>query len=90
MLTRRRRVSGWPRLQQTPSRSDALATTVSKTLQTPEGDGLVMLYVPELALTRDAGVITRKDGWVSPAAAGIIDALKAICAAEAASRKGRA
>ena len=46
-----------------------------------------MLNVPELALTRDAGVITRKDGWVSPTAAGIIDALKAICAAEAAPRK---
>ncbi|MBR0839965.1 LysR family transcriptional regulator [Bradyrhizobium liaoningense] len=68
--------------------SDALATTVSKTLQTPEGDGLVMLNVPELALTRDAGIITRKDGWVSPAAAGIIDALRAVCAAEVAGCNG--
>jgi LysR family transcriptional regulator of gallate degradation len=70
--------------------SDALATTVSKTLQTPEGDGLIMLNVPELALSRDAGVITRKGGWVSPAAAEIIDELKAICAAESRSRKGKA
>jgi LysR family transcriptional regulator of gallate degradation len=67
--------------------SNALATTVSETLQTPESDSLVMLNVPELALTRDAGVIIGRDGWVSPAVAGIIDALKAICAAETASRK---
>jgi DNA-binding transcriptional LysR family regulator len=38
--------------------SDALARTVSKTLETPEGKGLVMLEVPGLALSRDAGVIT--------------------------------
>lgn len=69
--------------------SDALATTVSKTLRTPEGGGLVMLNVPELALSRDAGVITRKDSWVSPAAAGIIDALKAICATETESSKSK-
>ena len=62
--------------------SDALATTVSKTLDSAGGKGLVMLNVPALALTRDAGVITRKGGWVSPAAGSIIDELKAICAAE--------
>lgn len=67
--------------------SDALATTVSKTLQTPEGDGLVMLNVPELALSRDAGVITRKGGWVSPAAAEIIGELKIICAEEVRGRR---
>lgn len=66
--------------------SDALATTVSKTLQTAEGEGLVMLNIPELALMREAGIISRKDGWVSPAAAGIIGALKAACAAEPTAR----
>jgi LysR family transcriptional regulator of gallate degradation len=70
--------------------SDALATTVSKTLQTQEGDGLVMLNVPELALSRDAGVITRKGGWVSPAAAEIIDGLKMVCATETGNRRGNA
>jgi len=68
--------------------SDALATTVSKTLQSPEGDGLVMLNVPELALSREAGLIMRKSSWISPAAAGIVDALKCICAEGTGRRKG--
>lgn len=62
--------------------SDALATTVSKTLTTPEGEGLVMLNVAGLALSRDAGVIVRKGGWLSPAATHVIDELRAICAAD--------
>jgi LysR family transcriptional regulator of gallate degradation len=62
--------------------SDALATTVSRTLATPEGEGLVMLNVAGLALSRDAGVITRKGGWLSPAAAHVIDELKAVCVAD--------
>lgn len=67
--------------------SDALASTVSKTLDTPEGKGLVMLNVPGLALSRDAGVITRKGGWLSPAASHVIGELKAVCATEATGRR---
>jgi DNA-binding transcriptional LysR family regulator len=62
--------------------SDALTFMVSKTLQTREGEGLVMLNVPGLTLSREAGIVTRRGGWLSPAAMHIIDELKVICAAE--------
>jgi LysR family transcriptional regulator of gallate degradation len=62
--------------------SDAFTFTVSKTLQTPEGQGLVMLDVPGLTLSRDAGIIARRGGWLSPAAMHVIEALKIICADE--------
>jgi len=62
--------------------SDALTFTVSTTLQARESEGLVMLEVPALAATRQAGVVSRKDGWLSPAALAVVDELRAICSAE--------
>ena len=62
--------------------TDALTFTVSTSLRSPEGEGLVMLEVPRLALTREAGVITRRNGWLSPAASTVIEELVAICEAE--------
>ena len=62
--------------------SDTLAFMASKTLLTPEGEGLVMLNVPALTLSRDAGIMTRRDGWLSPAALQVIGELKEICAAD--------
>jgi DNA-binding transcriptional LysR family regulator len=62
--------------------SDALTFTTSKTLATREGADLAMLDVPQLRVTRQAGIVTRTGGWLPPAALLIIDALKAICAAE--------
>lgn len=62
--------------------SDALTYTVSKTLAIREGDDLVMLDVPDLTARREAGIVTRRGGWLSPAAMHVADALKTICAAE--------
>jgi LysR family transcriptional regulator of gallate degradation len=60
--------------------SDSLTFTVRTTLNVPDGSGLVMLDVPELAASRQAGVICRRGGWLSPAAAQILQELRAICA----------
>jgi DNA-binding transcriptional LysR family regulator len=62
--------------------SDALTFTVHTTLQTAEGSGLAILNVPALAASREAGVITRRNGWLSPAAEAVLAELKAICEAE--------
>ncbi len=62
--------------------SDALTYMVSKTLLTPEGEGLVMLSVPGLMLSREAGIITRRGGWLPPAALHVIEELRIVCAAE--------
>lgn len=62
--------------------SDALTFTVSTTMKTPESEGLTMLHTPDWSSTRQAGIISRKDGWLSPAALAIIEALKKICALE--------
>jgi LysR family transcriptional regulator of gallate degradation len=69
-------------LIQTVIASDTLSFTVKTTLAMPESRGLRLLNVPALASVRRAGVITRKDGWLSPAAQAIVDELKAICALE--------
>ena len=62
--------------------SDALTFTVSTTLTLPEAADLVMLDVPELEAVRSAGIITRKDGWLSPAAEAIVEELISICEQE--------
>jgi LysR family transcriptional regulator of gallate degradation len=62
--------------------SDALTFMVSKTLQTREGEGLMMLKVPGLTVSREAGIVTRRGGWLSPAALHVIEELKEICSAE--------
>ena len=59
--------------------SDALTFTVSKTLQIPEGADLVMLDVPGLTVAREAGIVTRRGGWLSPAARHLVEVLRAIC-----------
>ncbi len=64
-------------LIQTVLHSDSLSFTVSTTLDMPESRGLTMLKVAALASERKAGVITRKDGWLSPAAQAIVAELKA-------------
>jgi DNA-binding transcriptional LysR family regulator len=62
--------------------SQALTFTVSTTLLAPEAQDLVMLDVPALAAQREAGVITRKGGWLNPAAREVIAELAAISAAD--------
>ena len=62
--------------------SDAISFSVATTLKAAESEGLIMLRVPALASTRHAGIICRKDGWISPASAAVIDELKSICALE--------
>ncbi|MGV3651618.1 MAG: LysR substrate-binding domain-containing protein [Devosia sp.] len=69
-------------LLQMLSHSDALTFTVSTTLLAPEAAGLRMLDVPALAARREAGVITRRDGWLNPAAREVIAELRAICVAD--------
>jgi LysR family transcriptional regulator of gallate degradation len=61
-------------------RSDALTFTIFSTLDLPEAADLMMLDVPELASRREAGVITRRGGWLPPAALLIIDQLRLLCA----------
>lgn len=62
--------------------SDMISFTVSTTVSLPECQGLRFLRVPALAARREAGVITRKGGWLSPAAEAIVAELKKICATE--------
>jgi LysR family transcriptional regulator of gallate degradation len=62
--------------------SDALTYMVSKTLLIREGEDLVMLNVPSLTLSREAGIITRRGGWLPPAALHVIEELRIVCAAE--------
>jgi LysR family transcriptional regulator of gallate degradation len=59
--------------------SDALTFTVHTTLQTADGAGLVILNVPSLDTSREAGLITRRTGWLSPAANALASELRAIC-----------
>ena len=67
---------------QTLLNSDSLSFSVSSTLDLAEAKGLIMLDVPRLSSVREAGVISRKDGWLSPAAMALIAELRAHCAAE--------
>jgi LysR family transcriptional regulator of gallate degradation len=48
----------------------------------PEASGLKLLGVPEIASTREAGVIMRRDGFLTPAAHAIVEELRHICARE--------
>jgi DNA-binding transcriptional LysR family regulator len=62
--------------------SDALTFTVTTTLKTPEASRVVMLEIPELSAVRNAGIITRKNSWLSPAAEAIVEELVEICTRE--------
>jgi len=60
--------------------SDALTYTIHTTLLSAEGADLTMLNVPQLRASRDAGIMSRRGAWLSPAANAIINELKKICA----------
>lgn len=62
--------------------SDALTFAASRTLETAEGAGLAMLKVPRLTVRREAGVVLRRGGFLSPAAEHLIASLTAICRAD--------
>jgi LysR family transcriptional regulator of gallate degradation len=61
---------------------DALTFTTSRTVDLEEGAGLVMLNVPPLTVRREAGVVRRRGGFLSPAALRLIDDLADICRAD--------
>jgi LysR family transcriptional regulator of gallate degradation len=61
---------------------DALTFTTSRTVDLDEGAGLVMLNVPPLTVRREAGVVLRRGGFLSPAALRLIDTLADICRAD--------
>lgn len=61
--------------------SDALSFLGSTTMQWSEGQDIAMLKVPRISAVREAGLISRKDGWLSPAATAIIAELRIVCAA---------
>ncbi|MGL4240110.1 MAG: LysR substrate-binding domain-containing protein, partial [Beijerinckiaceae bacterium] len=60
---------------------DLLTLTVSTTLLAADGGDLAWLEVPEIHSTREAGILTRKGGFASPAMRAIIDELTALCEA---------
>lgn len=60
--------------------SDFLTYTVATTLDAAEGEGLTMLDLPQLDARREAGLLLRKAGWVSPAMEALIAELKRTCA----------
>lgn len=62
--------------------SDALTFTTSRTVDLEEGAGLVMLNAPTLTVRREAGVVLRRGGFLSPAALRLIDHLVDICRAD--------
>jgi LysR family transcriptional regulator of gallate degradation len=62
--------------------SDALTLTVHTTLETADGTGLALLDVQGLTASRSAGIVTRRNGWLSPAAEAIVAQLTAVCAAD--------
>lgn len=67
-------------LLQIVSQSDALSFTMETTLALPEARGITMLDVETFSVIRKAGIISRKDGWLSPAALAVIETLRAMCA----------
>ncbi len=69
-------------LIQTVLNSDVITLTVASTLAMPEAKNLRLLTVAGLSSRREAGVVLRKDGFLSPAAEAIVEELKRICALE--------
>jgi len=62
--------------------SDALSFTASRTVDIEEGAGLVMLNVPQLRIRREAGIVLRRGGFLSPTAQHLIERLAVICRAD--------
>ena len=60
--------------------SDSLTFTTARTVATEEGAGLVMLSVPRLTTRREAGIVRRRGGCLSPAAQQVMERLVAVCA----------
>ncbi len=60
--------------------SDFLTYTVATTLDGAEGNGLTMLEVPQLNAKREAGILLRKGGWISPAMEAVIEEMRLTCA----------
>ena len=60
--------------------TDTLIYTTRSQLLTPEGSSLVEIKVPELVTNRQAGLIFRRPGLLTPAARVIADALTEECA----------
>jgi DNA-binding transcriptional LysR family regulator len=58
---------------------DFLTFTVRTTLDAADGGDLAWLDVPALVSTREAGILLRRDGWVSPAMRAVIEELKLLC-----------
>jgi DNA-binding transcriptional LysR family regulator len=58
--------------------SDALTYTTSSALETPDGQGLVALDVPEIAAVREAGLIFRRLQLVTPATEHVLGHLRAL------------
>jgi DNA-binding transcriptional LysR family regulator len=58
---------------------DFLTFTVRTTLDAADGGDLAWLDVPALVSTREAGILVRRDGWVSPAMRAVIQELKLLC-----------
>ncbi len=59
--------------------SDGIGYTTARLLSLEEGAGLVMLKVEGMTSLRTAGVISRREARLSPAAQSIVDELTAIC-----------
>lgn len=62
--------------------SNALTFTASRTVDIEEGAGLVMLNVPRLRIRREAGIVLRRGGFLSPVAEHLIASLSVICRAD--------
>jgi DNA-binding transcriptional LysR family regulator len=60
---------------------DLLTLTVRTTLLAADGGGLAWLEVPETKAAREAGLLMRRGGWVSPGMQAVVDELSTICAA---------
>lgn len=58
------------------SQTDALTFTVTSTAAALDAGGTVQLAVPDIRAERAAGIITRKEGWIAPAALAIIKELR--------------
>lgn len=69
-------------LIQTVLNSDVITLTVAGTLDMPEAKDMRLLTVAGLTSRREAGVVMRKDGFLSPAAEAIVEELRQICALE--------
>lgn len=62
--------------------SDSLTYTTGTTMHMHEGAGISTISAPILKSERSAGIIRRRDSWLSPAALTIMTALRSVSSAE--------